>query len=460
MADVMDGTLSATTSAGTAYTRTFLYPDGSDQRAQVMVRNDNVTTDPVYAIIYCHGVGGDESNFNVSRSTGHRNAVMDDGRFIVLQSNADGQNFGNRAGLDHYYAVLAYARRTYNVIGVILYGQSMGGLPSLMMIAEGVITDLVAWVGIAPLCDLERTYNTSVQSPPGDGFTSGMRTAYGFADDGGYAAATAGYDPMLYPATTYNLPMRMWASASDASVTKSYHSDALLTYIDGQAAEAAVTLVTGGHLSSDHFRDDEFMAFLGRALITYSDPDTYEYEGQYKNVGSAIADPSVLTDWSTWFTWRAQPDLSEIEPIGDFSDGVGIRIRERSATQALLENPGGYGGFAGTLAESAWTYAWVVIGTPGESEPYQYKGEYKNVDSTIADPSVLTGWSTWFGWSGQADLSEMEPLNVPSAGVALRLMERDSSTLTESPWGYAWVVLEDGARPGATARRFLLGMIR
>jgi hypothetical protein len=260
MADVMDVEIQAQTVAGTLYRQIYLYPDGSTQRAQIMVRNDHEPGAPVYLLMFFHGKGGDESNFNVARSKTTRNALMDDGNWIVTQSNAGGVSWGNNLSLQSYQAIYEYAARTYNVAGVATYGQSMGGIPSLLTIQAGTVPGIFAHVGVAQWTDLRSAWDH-----PQD-YKGGIRDAYfpGLSKTlENYLQYSAGHDPMLYPPDDFPVPVRLYASPDDLA-TPIGNSEAWVGRLSGLVAEAELVACSGAHLSTSHYQPGDLMAFLGR----------------------------------------------------------------------------------------------------------------------------------------------------------------------------------------------------
>lgn len=259
-ADSLDGEIQAYTVAGTPYRRIFVYPAGSTERAQIMVRND-YAGQSVYALLFCHGKGGDESNFNVARSKTTRDAFMDDGNWIVIQSNAGGVNWGNQGSIDDYEAAEDYADRSYPIAATAAYGQSMGGTTCLNTVHAGNIENVFALIMISAWTDFRMAWDH-----PQD-YTGGIRTAYfpGLPKTlANYLTYTAGYDPTLLPDSAFaGIAFQMTASPAD-SATQYANSVNWLDKITPYSPEAQLITVTGPHLSTAHFLPDSVMAFLTR----------------------------------------------------------------------------------------------------------------------------------------------------------------------------------------------------
>lgn len=182
--------------------------------------------------------------------------------YIVLSVDT-GNDWGNQAAQDLYYAAYQYVRDHYAIKQVFHLGQSMGGLASLNTIAARRVP-AAAWCGIYPACNLDNMYtNTGAQG----NFAGAINTAYGISGD--YAAKTAGYDPMLKDARLFRtLPMMFFASTSDTVVRQANNTDAFRTLISGTGATSTLVQCTGEHGDTSHFQPTVVVNFF----------ETYRYE--------------------------------------------------------------------------------------------------------------------------------------------------------------------------------------
>lgn len=256
MADIIDHIVHRTSVNGTPFTSTYLYPDGDDQIGQVHARDDIDPESPKDCVIMCHGRPGDENTFSKS---GHAQVLlhgfMDHGRYVCCESRAGLKNFGNQAALDSYRLLYEYVARNYTIENVFVLGQSMGGLSSLNTYKEQLIPNMKGWVGIAPICDM-RTW-TNLQD---------LYDAYGVTNEADLAVATVGYNPILEPPGTWLRCFRAYASYEDGTVHRSSNADPFIASLI-YAREAAIVACTGDHISTDHYRPDDVLAFFDRARI-------------------------------------------------------------------------------------------------------------------------------------------------------------------------------------------------
>lgn len=268
MADVIDHLVSRTSVNGTPFTSTYVYPDGDDQIGQVHARDDIDPESPKDCVIMCHGRPGDENTFSKNGNAQVLlHAFMDHGRYVCCESRAGfnvtdtgARNFGNQSALDSYRLLYEYVARNFNIENVFVLGQSMGGLSSLNTYAEQRIPNMKGWVGIAPICDLRSWSNLN-----------DLYAAYGVDNEADLAAAIVGYNPIDLPPETWLRCFRAYASYDDGTVSRAANADPFIASLI-YAREAELVACSGDHISADHYRPDDVLAFFDRARI--ADPGT------------------------------------------------------------------------------------------------------------------------------------------------------------------------------------------
>ena len=178
----------------------------------------------------------------------------------VMHSN----NWGNQQGIDDnldlYNRIVQYFGTPSDVI---MLGGSMGGLASLLAVADGRIPNIRGVALIDGVCNLSAIFGANAGT-----YASAIRTAYGIASDGSdYATKTAGHDPMLLPASTYaGLRLRFYASTSDTDVPKAQNADAFAARVASVATESEVLTHVGGHLPTYAAWPADVVAFAQRCL--------------------------------------------------------------------------------------------------------------------------------------------------------------------------------------------------
>lgn len=216
---------------------------------------------PAPLVIYHHGVGEDQTA--ITTDTLKLDVIDRLLRYgyIVCASNNGGDNWGNDASLTATTNLYNYMTANYNISRVVFLSQSAGG-PSGLLSLGGAIP-VKGWLGIYPVCNLANMFGGNAGL-----FAPNIRAAYGIAPDGSdYAAKTAGHDPVLVAAATFdNIRMRFYASASDMTVTKADNSDQMATLVTGHATEHEVVVCTGIHGDPSHFQTCDVVAFFNRCV--------------------------------------------------------------------------------------------------------------------------------------------------------------------------------------------------
>lgn len=223
---------------------------------------------PTPVVVYYHGVGGSASGMLYDPTIAGMTVAMATGGWIVAGSNAHGDSWGNADAMTDIGALYAYLIANYNVSHVLHLGHSMGGIVALNAIGRGVIP-CAGFNGIFPVCSLAAAYaNDGIPGYPGL-FVNSIEAAYDFDGGGEYAAATSGYDPLLFAAGTFSrCPMKFWTSPDDVYVPDADHSLALRDAIAPRARwETSVHHCTGNHGDPSHFNTAAVVAFYQRCLV-------------------------------------------------------------------------------------------------------------------------------------------------------------------------------------------------
>jgi hypothetical protein len=176
--------------------------------------------------------------------------ILEAGYIVMLIEHANPAPFGNQAAVDEMVTALDLAQLYLNAASEpCLIGIGMGALDCLNFVVwSGVIA--VGMVGISPMTNLANAASSSNSA-----VVTAMETAYNYTGSGGYALASAGYDPSLtspsrfaelFPtpaAVTFN-QRNIILYASEADTVVSYTTNAEL-FASLVAAELITT--TGGH---------------------------------------------------------------------------------------------------------------------------------------------------------------------------------------------------------------------
>lgn len=216
---------------------------------------------PLPVVMLFHGNGSDELHW-VTNSNGKAvaTAFLNAGYIVVSAANtANVSTWGAQAGLDAYFKAYKYLLAHFPVGSVVFYGNSMGGIESLLTLAERRIP-CVAWIGTVPTANLAAQHANA-------SFTSTIRTAYGIAGDGSdYAAKTAGHDPVLMPGYAFRgVPMWALIATLDPAVPPATNWDVFSAIVAPYAAE----MVRLDFVTSDHSTTQ--IASNAAAMVAFAD---------------------------------------------------------------------------------------------------------------------------------------------------------------------------------------------
>ena len=222
---------------------------------------------PACCVIYCHGRG--ESQQNIYNQADIKKATVDaiTGAGIYMASSlataagVGANSWGNAGAVEAVVQLMRYMRATYSVSRFVLWGDSMGGVLALNVIASGR-ERVLGFLGHAPVCNLAdmraRAYGSEID------------TAYGVATSPAtFANKTYGYDPVLRHAFAHqHIPTLMAASASDTTVSKANNADTFAALLAGTVRSVTVATATGGHIDNSHFDATRDLAFVQGCFST------------------------------------------------------------------------------------------------------------------------------------------------------------------------------------------------
>lgn len=282
---------------------------------------------PTGVILYAHGA--DEIQTGLITDTLKftcRDALINAG-YILAGTNAHGNNWGNQISCDDHVALEKYVRANYNVKNVALWGQSMGGLDGLSVLAQAKIK-LVGILLTYPVVSLANLYSL------GGTYAAGIDGAYGITGIGNatYSNLTYGQDPALKKGFSYrHVPIRMYASASDTVVPKAQNTDVLAAAVAGSCRESTVVVCTGNHGDATHFQPSDYVAFFDRCFATVvADGQPASTKTVTITLTSDGTTPRANLTGLKWSWWdQLTPNLGEYptdKGTGETTDASGVLV--------------------------------------------------------------------------------------------------------------------------------------
>lgn len=251
------------TPSGAPYTEVVLSLNGD--RCIVCIPDAYSTLSEPVQVVKAHGFTGTENIINGNFAP-CRNAILDAG-WIVSSSFARGDAWGNDAAQQAYVDLATWVdTNVVDTAHVLLHGSSMGGLTMLLVYANDLLIKTRACVVVDAALNLAADYAIG-------SFQASMETAYGFSGSGGYAAATAGHDPLLLPSARFvGKRVQLSASYDDTLIIQEDHTDQFLSTFAGVPAAMDLVQTTGGHVTPGHYQPEPTMAFyessVSRGVVT------------------------------------------------------------------------------------------------------------------------------------------------------------------------------------------------
>lgn len=122
-----------------------------DQTIYVLANEQDGPRD---VVLFMHGYGGDHTAVATHTRYRFTQGLVDAG-FVVASADAGGNAWGSESSQDSYLELYEYVKHRYDVEDVVIVGDSMGAIAGLNIAAEGDIEELVGWVGVSPVVDLQ-----------------------------------------------------------------------------------------------------------------------------------------------------------------------------------------------------------------------------------------------------------------------------------------------------------------
>lgn len=196
---------------------------------------------PSPVAIMVHGNGTTETMWWLNGTQKVVSRALLDAGYIVVGASFGGSSttWGNASSQAAYKAAYRYARDNYNIGAAVMYGQSMGGIEALNILASGAVPGIAALALTVPTYSLGQNYSNP-------SFTDVITGAYGISGD--YASKTKGFDPALFDNHKFfGVPLYLVVATDDASVSP--NENGLSLYYKSLTWSRSSTLVstTGGH---------------------------------------------------------------------------------------------------------------------------------------------------------------------------------------------------------------------
>lgn len=215
----------------------------NNQNARLTFGNTPYSNDgPMLLIIYFGGVGSGPTLTPPPEYA----SLANDG-IIWARCNFEGDHYGSPKAMQDVGNVYTQACKLAPIGGVMLLGNSMGGMGALNALLTGVVPGVLGMYLTDPVCNLWDRYNSTRQGL--------IQTAYGIASNGSdYSTKTAGYDPMLRHWTDFRgTPVYCIASTGDDLVPIATNAQMLYDTFSQHLDFTLDVHTTAGHGAADRF---------------------------------------------------------------------------------------------------------------------------------------------------------------------------------------------------------------
>jgi len=171
-------------------------------------------------------------------------------------SNMHGNSYGSPDAMTDAMELYHEACKVAPIGGVVLIGNSMGGIGACNALQRNVIPGVLGVYLTDPAFNLRQRWDSGR-----DGL---IKAAYGIAADGSdYAEKTAGFDPNLADWSRFkSVPISIVASTNDQVVQYAYNTGALIEKLSTHNDLDVLTLTSPGHNIADRFIGERLVSFI------------------------------------------------------------------------------------------------------------------------------------------------------------------------------------------------------
>lgn len=226
----------------------------NNQNARLTFPTPYAQDDPMLLVIYFGGVGS-----GPTLTPPPEYAAANNDGIIWARCNFEGDHYGSPRCMQDVAEVYATACKQAPVGGVVLLGNSMGGMGALNALLTKAVPGVLGLYLTDPVCNLWDRYNSSRQSL--------IQAAYDINSNGSnYSTQTAGYDPVLRHWSDFRgVPVYCIASSGDDLVPFATNAKQLYDTFSGHLDFTLVDKGTAGHNAADRFDPTALRNFLRKA---------------------------------------------------------------------------------------------------------------------------------------------------------------------------------------------------
>lgn len=227
----------------------------ANQAARLTFAGPYSKPDPLLLVLY---VGGVNSGSDLTVPTWIQPLIAEG--CVVARCNYHGNHYGQPEAIQDMIEVYETACKTLPIGGVLLLGNSMGGMLALNALTTRAIPGVCGLYLTDPVANLADRYESERKAM--------IQAAYGIASNGSnYSTKTAGYDPMLRDWSDYRgIPIAITGSTGDDLVPFNQNGLKLYDKLSSHNDVTLYSLSSAGHNQTDRFNIDNLRAFIKKCV--------------------------------------------------------------------------------------------------------------------------------------------------------------------------------------------------
>lgn len=208
---------------------------------------------PLLLVLYVGGVG---SGSDLTVPSYYADLIPEG--VVFARCNYHGDHYGQPQAIQDMIEVYEFVCKLLPIGGVVLLGNSMGGMLALNALTTKAIPGVLGLYLTDPVANLADRYTSNRQGL--------IQAAYGIASNGAnYTAQTQGYDPMLRDWSDYRgIPIYCIASSGDTSVPFDTNAKMLSEKLRGHNDFTLIDKGSAGHNAADRFDITALRGFINK----------------------------------------------------------------------------------------------------------------------------------------------------------------------------------------------------
>lgn len=208
---------------------------------------------PLLLVLYVGGVG---SGSDLTVPTYYTDLIPEG--VVFARCNYHGDHYGQPQAIQDMVEVYEFMCKLLPIAGVVLLGNSMGGMLALNALTTKAIPGVLGLYLTDPVANLWDRYNSNRQGL--------IQQAYGINANGiDYSTKTEGYDPMLRDWSDYRgIPIYCIASSGDTLVPFDTNAKMLSDKLRGHNDFTLIDKGSAGHNSADRFDIVALRGFINK----------------------------------------------------------------------------------------------------------------------------------------------------------------------------------------------------